>query len=133
MVIITNSNFEEETEDGSNVILMEIAASTVFKADSERSRSNKKEVRLIPERNRLRMKKVPDTFNSPEHSILLADEPTGNFDSANGDAVMEMLAEIHQNGATICMVTHDQRYNSHAQRTVCLLDGRIVDEAYSRE
>jgi putative ABC transport system ATP-binding protein len=63
-----------------------------------------------------------------EPSILLADEPTGNLDSANGDIVMEMLAELHKGGATICMVTHDPRYASHAQRTVHLFDGRVVEE-----
>src|SRR6195256_6529348 len=61
-------------------------------------------------------------------SILLADEPTGNLDSKNGDAVMELLSELHQGGATICMVTHDPRFTKHAQRTVHLFDGRIVDE-----
>ena len=58
--------------------------------------------------------------------ILLADEPTGNLDSANGEAVMQMLAELHEGGATICMVTHDSRFASQAQRTVHLFDGRIV-------
>ena len=60
--------------------------------------------------------------------ILLADEPTGNLDSKNGDAVMELLKELHQNGATICMVTHDPRYAHHAERTIYLFDGRIVDQ-----
>ena len=60
--------------------------------------------------------------------ILLADEPTGNLDSANGRAVMELLGELHVGGATVCMVTHDPRYASIAARTVHLLDGRIVDE-----
>ncbi len=60
--------------------------------------------------------------------ILLADEPTGNLDSVNGEAVMELLSELHQQGATICMVTHDQRYASHADRTVHLFDGLVVDE-----
>jgi len=60
--------------------------------------------------------------------ILLADEPTGNLDSKNGDAVMELLKELHQNGATICMVTHDPRYAHHAERTIHLFDGRIVSE-----
>ena len=60
-------------------------------------------------------------------AILLADEPTGNLDSANGAAVMELLAELHRDGATICMVTHDPRYASCAQRTVRLLDGKIVN------
>jgi putative ABC transport system ATP-binding protein len=61
-------------------------------------------------------------------SILLADEPTGNLDSKNGDAVMELLRELHREGATICMVTHDPRFARHADRTVHLFDGRIVDE-----
>jgi putative ABC transport system ATP-binding protein len=60
--------------------------------------------------------------------ILLADEPTGNLDSVNGEAVMELLGELHQQGATICMVTHDQRYASHADRTVHIFDGLVVDE-----
>ncbi len=60
--------------------------------------------------------------------ILLADEPTGNLDSANGEAIMELLAELHANGATICMVTHDPRFARHADRTVHLFDGRIVEE-----
>ncbi len=63
-----------------------------------------------------------------EPAILLADEPTGNLDSSNGDLVMEMLAELHKSGSTICMVTHDPRYTDHAQRTVHLFDGRIVEE-----
>jgi len=61
-------------------------------------------------------------------SILLADEPTGNLDSKNGEAVMNLLRELHREGATICMVTHDPRYAAHADRTVHLFDGRIVDE-----
>jgi putative ABC transport system ATP-binding protein len=61
-------------------------------------------------------------------SILLADEPTGNLDSKNGDAVMELLRDLHREGATICMVTHDQRFARHADRTVHLFDGRIVEE-----
>jgi putative ABC transport system ATP-binding protein len=61
-------------------------------------------------------------------SILLADEPTGNLDSANGEAVMELLRELHRGGATICMVTHDPRYSRYADRTVHLFDGRIVEE-----
>jgi len=60
--------------------------------------------------------------------LLLADEPTGNLDSKNGDAVMELLDELHESGATICMVTHDVRFARHARRTVHLFDGRIVDE-----
>ena len=61
-------------------------------------------------------------------SILLADEPTGNLDSRNGEAVMELLGELHKSGATICMVTHDARYATHAERTIHLYDGRIVEE-----
>ncbi|MBI1789407.1 MAG: ABC transporter ATP-binding protein [Acidobacteria bacterium] len=60
--------------------------------------------------------------------ILLADEPTGNLDSNNGEAVMELLRELHRGGATICMVTHDPRYARHADRSVHLFDGRIVEE-----
>ncbi len=61
-------------------------------------------------------------------SILLADEPTGNLDSANGEQVMNLLSELHQEGATICMVTHDPRYARCADRTITLFDGRIVEE-----
>jgi putative ABC transport system ATP-binding protein len=61
-------------------------------------------------------------------SILLADEPTGNLDSRNGEAVMDLLRELHREGATICMVTHDPRYARYADRTIHLFDGRIVDE-----
>jgi putative ABC transport system ATP-binding protein len=60
--------------------------------------------------------------------ILLADEPTGNLDSKNGDAVMDLLRELHQNGATICMVTHDPRYASVADRTIHLFDGAVMEE-----
>ncbi|MCE5310231.1 MAG: ABC transporter ATP-binding protein [Acidobacteriales bacterium] len=63
-----------------------------------------------------------------EPLILLADEPTGNLDSANGEAVMELLRDLHRQGATICMVTHDPRYTQFADRIVHLFDGRIVDE-----
>jgi putative ABC transport system ATP-binding protein len=59
--------------------------------------------------------------------ILLADEPTGNLDSANGEAVMALLGSLHRAGATICMVTHDPRYEKHADRSVRVLDGRIVE------
>jgi putative ABC transport system ATP-binding protein len=65
---------------------------------------------------------------SGEPSILLADEPTGNLDSANGEAVMELLRELHRAGATICMVTHDPRYANYADRNIHLFDGRIVEE-----
>lgn len=59
-------------------------------------------------------------------SILLADEPTGNLDSANSDSVMDLLSELHAGGSTICMVTHDPRFARRAQRTIHLFDGRIV-------
>jgi putative ABC transport system ATP-binding protein len=65
--------------------------------------------------------------------ILLADEPTGNLDSKNGDAVMDLLKELHNNGATICMVTHDPRFAHHAERTIHLFDGRIAEEAFATE
>jgi putative ABC transport system ATP-binding protein len=64
-----------------------------------------------------------------EPAILLADEPTGNLDSKNGEAVMDLLAELHRTGATICMVTHDARYVAHAKRTIQLFDGRVVEES----
>lgn len=63
-----------------------------------------------------------------EPSILLADEPTGNLDSNNGEAVMDLLRELHSGGATICMVTHDPRYAAYADRTIHLFDGRVVEE-----
>ena len=61
-------------------------------------------------------------------SILLADEPTGNLDSRNAEAVMELLRELHREGATICMVTHDPRFAAHAERGIHLFDGRVVEE-----
>lgn len=61
-------------------------------------------------------------------SILLADEPTGNLDSTNGEAVMELMSELHRAGSTICMVTHDARYARHADRIVHLFDGLIVED-----
>jgi putative ABC transport system ATP-binding protein len=61
-------------------------------------------------------------------SILLADEPTGNLDSVNGEAVMELLRELHRGGATICMVTHDPRFARCADRSIQLFDGRVVEE-----
>ena len=61
-------------------------------------------------------------------SILLADEPTGNLDSKNGEAVMRLLADLHSEGSTICMVTHDPRFARHAAREVHLFDGKVVSE-----
>ncbi len=61
-------------------------------------------------------------------AVLLADEPTGNLDSKNGEAVMDLLKELHTGGATICMVTHDVQFAEHADRTVHLFDGHIVEE-----
>ncbi|HEY6333889.1 MAG TPA: ABC transporter ATP-binding protein [Blastocatellia bacterium] len=63
-----------------------------------------------------------------EPSILLADEPTGNLDSKSGEAVISLLKELHDMGATICMVTHDPRYAQHADRSIQLFDGRVVEE-----
>src|SRR5881397_3331871 len=63
-----------------------------------------------------------------EPLILLADEPTGNLDSRSGEAVMDLLRELHRGGATICMVTHDPRYARHADRSIHLFDGRVVEE-----
>src|SRR5579872_109603 len=63
-----------------------------------------------------------------EPLMLLADEPTGNLDSRSGEAVMDLLKELHSAGATICMVTHDPRYARHAERSIHLFDGRIVEE-----
>jgi len=68
-----------------------------------------------------------------EPSIMLADEPTGNLDSKNGDAVMELLRELHRAGSTICMVTHDARFARHADRTIHLFDGRVVEDTVERE
>lgn len=62
-------------------------------------------------------------------SILLADEPTGNLDSKNGEAVMHLLRELHEGGSTICMVTHDARFAAHAGRQLHLFDGKVVEEA----
>jgi len=64
-------------------------------------------------------------------SILLADEPTGNLDSANGEQVMELMRELHKGGATICMVTHDPRYATYADRAVQLFDGQVVTQTAS--
>src|SRR5436190_728094 len=66
-------------------------------------------------------------------SILLADEPTGNLDSTNGEQVMDLLRELHRGGATICMVTHDPRYARYADRGIHLFDGRIVEENVGAE
>jgi putative ABC transport system ATP-binding protein len=59
-------------------------------------------------------------------SILLADEPTGNLDSINGEAVMDLLRELHKGGATLCMVTHDPRYATYADRSIHLFDGQMA-------
>jgi putative ABC transport system ATP-binding protein len=68
-----------------------------------------------------------------EPLILLADEPTGNLDSKSGESVMNLMAELHQAGATICMVTHDPRYARHAQRSIYLFDGRVVEQPVEME
>jgi putative ABC transport system ATP-binding protein len=67
-----------------------------------------------------------------EPSILLADEPTGNLDSRNGEAVMQLLSELHQAGSTICIVTHDPRFAENAGRVIHVLDGRVVDAETAR-
>jgi putative ABC transport system ATP-binding protein len=67
-----------------------------------------------------------------EPAILLADEPTGNLDSKNGEAVMELLRDLHRGGATICMVTHDPRFTRYADRSIHLFDGRVVEETHER-
>jgi putative ABC transport system ATP-binding protein len=61
-------------------------------------------------------------------SILLADEPTGNLDSTNGAAIMDLVEELHAAGSTICMVTHNLEFARRARRTLRLIDGRIVEE-----
>jgi putative ABC transport system ATP-binding protein len=68
-----------------------------------------------------------------EPLILLADEPTGNLDSKSGESVMDLMKELHQSGATICMVTHDPRYARHAQRSIHLFDGRVVESPVEME
>jgi putative ABC transport system ATP-binding protein len=70
---------------------------------------------------------------SGKPSLLLADEPTGNLDSHNGESVMELLQELHRDGATICMVTHDPRFAKHAQREIHLFDGKVVAEGELRK
>ena len=65
--------------------------------------------------------------------VLLADEPTGNLDSANGEAVMGLLRDLHREGSTICMVTHDPRFAQHAERTILLFDGRVVEDERGEE
>jgi putative ABC transport system ATP-binding protein len=66
-------------------------------------------------------------------AVLLADEPTGNLDSKNGDQVMELLHSLHRTGSTILMVTHDTRFARHAERTVHLFDGRVVEESVEKQ
>lgn len=65
-----------------------------------------------------------------EPALVLADEPTGNLDSTNGEAVMQLLQELHKGGATICMVTHDTRFARHAERTISLFDGRLTTDGH---
>jgi putative ABC transport system ATP-binding protein len=108
-----------------------------------RSSERKKRVRESLERVGMvhRMKHYPSQLSGGEQqrvavaralagepAILLADEPTGNLDSENGAAVMELLSNLHQDGATIGMVTHDPRYAEYAERQIQLFDGQIVSE-----
>lgn len=65
--------------------------------------------------------------------MILADEPTGNLDSRNGQVVMDLMTELHEEGATVCMVTHDPRYAGVAERTVQLFDGRVIDESLNHQ
>jgi putative ABC transport system ATP-binding protein len=65
--------------------------------------------------------------------ILLADEPTGNLDSTNGEAVMGLLRDLHRGGSTICMVTHDSRFARHADRSIHLFDGRVIEDKHSQD
>jgi putative ABC transport system ATP-binding protein len=112
---------------------------TVYMAAAER----KKRVQEVLERVGMahRMKHYPSQLSGGQQqrvavaralvgspSILLADEPTGNLDSKNSEAVVDLLRQLHREGATICMVTHDPRYASIADRTIHLFDGRIVEE-----
>jgi putative ABC transport system ATP-binding protein len=62
-------------------------------------------------------------------TLLLADEPTGNLDSINGDSVMQLLSELNEQGVTICMVTHDSRYAHFAKRTINLFDGKVIESS----
>jgi putative ABC transport system ATP-binding protein len=103
----------------------------------------KKKVRAALERVEMahRMKHYPSQLSGGQQqrvavaravvgdpSMVLADEPTGNLDSANGEAVMDLMAELHRGGATICMVTHDPRYAKYADRSISLFDGQVVEE-----
>jgi putative ABC transport system ATP-binding protein len=119
-----------------NVELPLIYAGVPAKVRSDRAREALTRVELADRMNhrpnemsggqRQRVAIARALVNNP--SILLADEPTGNLDSTNGEAVMELLRELHQGGATICMVTHDARYARHAERSVHLFDGKVVEE-----
>ena len=86
----------------------------------------------LSERARIRNREIGFIFQAfnliGDPSILLADEPTGNLDSANGEQVMDMLRELHRSGSTICIVTHDPRYARYADRSIHLFDGRVVEE-----
>ena len=112
-------------------------------------KSAERKVRVMAEREKVgmahRAKHLPSQLSGGQQqrvavaravcgspSILLADEPTGNLDSKNGEAVMALLTELHKEGATICMVTHDPRYAKNAERSIHLFDGRVVEEDAAR-
>ena len=74
---------------------------------------------------------LPSRAVAGDPLILLADEPTGNLGSTNSEAVRELLSELHQGGATICMVTHDPRFARRTDRSIHLFDGSVVEEGHS--
>lgn len=119
-----------------------VALPLTFREDYNRTRANAR-VREVLEQVSMnhRMRHYPGQLSGGQQQrvavaralagdpkILLADEPSGNLDSHNGEAVMQLLEQLHRNGATLCMVTHDPAFACRAQRTVHMLDGRIVDE-----
>ena len=107
---------ETQQQHRRGLIVQEALADVVLLGRAER----RKAVRLV-----LRVAVARAVAGDP--AILLADEPTGNLDSQNSESVMNLLKELHQGGATICMVTHDARYAHQADRTIDLFDGKIIE------